>query len=337
MSLIQEPLNRSFAGRRPIQIFSRHGSGGDYFAEMLSVASGTYEAVYALPASLTTPPIADLNSCAMAPVTYRIYCGVQIGTGSSKWNGIVLVSDQSSPGTGYFKYIARTTSHGNSATFDRTGTFWLKNGQGIYKIDGLDSMPRYDDISDPGILDLTEEWSTNAYKVATGATWGADMIDYDADLEGSGSATYLVSLAGFTARLIRTDTYAKFTLDTVAAPGSVLPSNANPQFGSAWNYQGQIFFAENSGQGVYEVTITQTSFSAGDAILRRIGSAAPTSLNDGTNCMDAAIPCVAGSTRATPSARPPAVLAWRSILIHSPPTFTRPLLPIVCSAPINMC
>ena len=110
----------------------------------------------------------------------------------------------------------------------------------------------------------------------------------------AGSATYLVSLAQTTAYLLRTDTLTKTTLTAVAAPGTTLPSG-NKQYGSGWNYQGQIFFAENSGTGVYEVTFTQAGFAASpkEFVMRRIGSSVQTSYNDGTNCVDAALPYVA--------------------------------------------
>ena len=100
--------------------------------------------------------------------------------------------------------------------------------------------------------------------------WGADIINYIADLDGNGAAEYIIALGGVGGQLklrgYNIGTGADFTLDPVASPGQTVPASKN--YGSGWNYQGKIFFSDNSGSGVFKCAIDQVSFGNNQFIIQ---------------------------------------------------------------------
>ena len=80
----------------PIQVFASTGVT-DFNAMTLDLSSGQYQQEFSLARSTTTPPFDDLNSCALSPGTYRLYCAVKIAS-DAVHAYIVRVTDQTSIG-----------------------------------------------------------------------------------------------------------------------------------------------------------------------------------------------------------------------------------------------
>ena len=59
----------------------------------------------------------------------------------------------------------------------------------------------------------------------------------------------------------------------------------NGGFGAAWSHEDRIYFASNSGAGVYEIDIPSIDLNAKTADIRRVANSQATAINDGTTCV----------------------------------------------------
>ena len=68
-----------------------------------------------------------------------------------------------------------------------------------------------------------------------------------------------------------------------------IPGVPDGAFGAAWSHDGRLFFAANSGLGVYEVLVEEIDLDAGTAEVRRVAGSEATDWNDGMNCPDSPV------------------------------------------------
>jgi MYXO-CTERM domain-containing protein len=119
-------------------------------------------------------------------------------------------------------------------------------------------------------------------------TW--DLAAVRVDL-GDGEAPYAMGFTG--SRQLRIYRYdnspGSWLLAATTADGSnsAIPLSG---FGAAWSHDGEVFFAANSGHGVYEVLIPTIDLTAGTVTVRRVANSAKTAKNDGTNCVGIDVP-----------------------------------------------
>merc|ERR1711974_578268 len=57
-------------------------------------------------------------------------------------------------------------------------------------------------------------------------------------------------------------------------------------YGAAWNYKGNLYFANNAGNGVYQINPDDIDVLNGVVFAKRVGNSDPSGNNDGANCMN---------------------------------------------------
>merc|ERR550534_1801409 len=92
-------------------------------------------------------------------------------------------------------------------------------------------------------------------------------------------ATYVVGLTDSSVTMVRvsSDPYKTFKLKATG-------ETTSGSFGAAWNFKNQLYFANNNGQGVYQLDMGSIDLKKGTARMVRAGSAMETSSNDGMGC-----------------------------------------------------
>jgi hypothetical protein len=72
--------------------------------------------------------------------------------------------------------------------------------------------------------------------------------------------------------------------------GTKDPRKCKLGFGAGWNFQDEVFFSRNNGDGVFQINSNSIDIKNKNYRMRVVGRSAKTNQNDGMNCMDAEPP-----------------------------------------------
>eukprot|EP00448_Togula_jolla_P020081 CAMPEP_0170587580 /NCGR_PEP_ID=MMETSP0224-20130122/10359_1 /TAXON_ID=285029 /ORGANISM="Togula jolla, Strain CCCM 725" /LENGTH=1310 /DNA_ID=CAMNT_0010911213 /DNA_START=18 /DNA_END=3950 /DNA_ORIENTATION=+ len=264
---------------QPIQILLVDGG---FELRSLDVLSGNYSLVYALPFSMTTPPYVEINACGISPKNSRIYCAMRMP------NSITYLVTLDATKIAFVGQLPRWFF---SAGFSLKGeSFYLLSGgrkSRLYTVEHPDQMPAYADHLDPRLADLRR-----MPFYTTGFSGSADLIAVEADLEGLGPQEYLLTVTSFLRVVLLRLSGTLQTWDLTPEFSPAVAQDGTMPWGAGWTYKDRIFFALNSGGGVYELLLDTLNLETPSISLSRVGPSAETNNNDGLNCLGVDSPWV---------------------------------------------
>jgi hypothetical protein len=274
---------------------------------------------------MTSDELSTINGCGINPTDSYAYCAARVSSssnGASKIRLIRFSAANANANRAQFEYVAvlpvptdNNPAGGNNAndrlpntaTFSTNGNYWmaypeLNNGEfdsTLWVIPNTHSLPGFANPDDAGLADFS-----SLPGQLTGITSHfADMVVVTADYKSTGS------LEEYGIVIVEVENTDDFRVIFVASPNNqhgyskwersinnLSPYTASDvfalrQFGAAWNFMNQVFFSSNSGEGVYQIMVSEFSPDVDAAITaQRSGPSSQTASNDGLNCLSAAIP-----------------------------------------------
>jgi len=235
------------------------------YLQYLDIKTGTYQLYYEVDKNWTDPPFNSINSCAINPLDNIVYCTMEIdGRGS-----FLVRIDSAKVG-----YVAKVPGWMYAGVFDAGGNYYLFGNSGLSFITKVTGMPAYTSYNHLG----GGQVYNGPHKVEG---MGADMAVFNANLEGKGKKTYLLSVENSMLSVVRPDSSPPESWKLV---GEGLPSMTQT-WGSAWNFRKRIYFAPDSGAGVYELDTKSINLQKGTAKFRKAGKSQTTTWNDGFSCI----------------------------------------------------
>jgi len=236
--------------------------------QALNVKSGEYELVFKIPPSRTKPAFRNINSCAINPQDGILYCSMQINNAGSF---LVRIDSQQ------VGFVCKLPLWQYSGTFDKDGNYYCNGAKSWSVVSGVTKM-----ATQPSLYDLSGSPFTENYVKEN--SMGADMVSFEADL-GEGTATYIMTVEGSSAILIRVDDKS-YKTTTLRASG--LPSGKT--WASGWSYKSSVFFAAEDGSGVYQVDLGSVNLLSKTLTFMKEGKSAALEWNDGFGCPDLVSP-----------------------------------------------
>jgi hypothetical protein len=281
-----------------IQVIRADGVGVD--VKQLDLDSGGYSLIYSIPFNRTAPVFEMLNAVGLHPVDRVAYGLMKFADGTSY---LVRFDDRD------VAFLAKVP-HSPAGTVDDDGSFLWATSDGLYRIEDVESLPGF------GNRGAATDLSAISPMIGVAAdTW--DLAAVQVDL-GDGEAPYAMGFTG--GRQLRIYRYdnspGSWLLAATTADGSnsAIPLSG---FGAAWSHEDEVYFAANSGHGVYEVLIPTIDLTAGTVTVRRVANSAKTAKNDGTNCVGIDPP---PPTTTTTTTGPPTTTTGPPTTTTGPPT-----------------
>jgi hypothetical protein len=231
--------------------------------------------VFTIPYARSNPPFERLNACGINPVDNILYCIIEINSPISSVSYLVRID------ASQVEFVAKMPSWSWTAAFAADGTYYFAYEKKYYKVTGASEMMGY---TDQNATELTDLGSLSSFA----SEWSAaDMVVVSADLDGSGKADYIMTLANNgRLRVIRaTGTPKSWLLQSKPE----LPK-ANQSYGAAWAYQNRVFFSQNSGGGIFEAFVDSIDLLAGTIVFERVGPSVAKGSTDGMNCINIELP-----------------------------------------------
>merc|ERR1740123_1422357 len=268
-------------------------SEGGYNVSELDIASGIYNTIYNIPSNSTSPNFARLNAVAVHPIDSRAY-GVLGVAGESfivRFDAAKIEFIGKLPFVGAKGVVA--------GAFGPTGTFYFKDtawpSSALYWIDDLHTMSGSEDqSSSPSVTPGSFALIDNIH----------DVVAIRGDFDGSGSdADYVMGIVKFGGLVVVKKAAGgaskRWDIELSGNDGAIA-------FGAAWNFQGEVYFSDNGGEGVFLIPTADLdlSMTAPVQLLHR-GLSQATDSNDGMNCMQVETPfaqCDAGDVEMVPGA-----------------------------------
>ena len=264
-----------------IQIVGTKGVG--FEVKELNPASGEYRPIYSIPFN-RTPAFSGMNGAGINKVDSTAYALMSLNPTSPY---LVRFDAQE------VLFVAKMPEFSAAGDVDEDGNFvWPKNTKRTLSvlpdIASLEGFTNPDDAADmSGLSPTLEGVDAPVSDIAT-------MI-YDF---GDGEGSYAMGLLGNDLYVYRYDDPNDYWKIKVMLPeGSTSPAPKG-DFGAAWSHEDRIYFASNSGLGVFEVMIPTIDFENKTAEIRKVANSDATSWNDGMNCtgIPTCIPDIFGST-----------------------------------------
>jgi len=234
------------------------------YIEFLNIEEGKYEMLFEVKKSWTDPPFNCINSCAINPKDDVIHCTMEI---DSRGSFLVRVDDSK------VGYVAKVPGWQYAAIFDSKGNYYMYGNSGVSVITGVADMP-----TKKSYLELS---NSKQYSGPHSAQLGADLAVIETDLEGTGKdEIYLLGLQSNRLHVlcVSTSPYKDWIVQSKG-----LPETATT-WGSAWNFDGGVFFAPDSAEGVFQLLTNTINLEKKVATFVKVGNSQETSWNDGLSC-----------------------------------------------------
>lgn len=265
---------------KPIQIMK---TDTGYSAKMLNISSGSYIEFFTVPFDKVPGNYENIGGCGINPLDSIIYCAMFAG------GSYIVRLDKE---TGDVEFVAKLPwfKPYNSADFSPSGIFfvgtWYSEFLAVKDLNLAKGCPP-SNKNCADLVDLRQRKRARPEKF----THAADAVSVTANLEGTGWQTYLFVMYTkylYVARYDNvTDTFPK------SWKMKVNPSRGDYIYGAGWNFQNQLFYAVNGGQGVYEVpiynwtasTLSQSEDPSFEMNLTKVGESEAAGSNDGMTCI----------------------------------------------------
>mmetsp|Transcript_140611 Transcript_140611/g.262297 ORF Transcript_140611/g.262297 Transcript_140611/m.262297 type:complete len:765 (+) Transcript_140611:37-2331(+) len=243
----------------------------------LDLKTGVYTVLFSIPFTYTTPPFHTLNAVGISPIDNIAYGCLQIFQHPAPFYLVRFDHEK-------IEYVAilQGPSDPIAGTFDSEGSFFYVANPILKRVASPHLLKGYSSEFAP---QLTDESHQHFISLA-GAKYFADIVAVVGDLAGDGEKNeYVLGVNNerqFAIIEYRAQSNRKWLLPTNDVLG-----DDKENFGAAWNYNGRVFWASNSGKGVFEAEIRHLNLKEhGMVNLTRVGNAAKISDNDGMNCLN---------------------------------------------------
>lgn len=252
----------------------KNDDGEDYYVARLGIADGEYTLMFKLPKDQIE--YERVNSCGISPNDSMMYCLFDLS--GRYW---LARFDSSIDGDNAgIEYVAESPTWAAAGGFTMAGDYYLSSKTKML------TMPQPDVLAGKSTPDDTLPKLTKIPGKAT-TDMGCDINAVEMDLDGTGEKDWIVSIHG--GKVVAVSEDGKNCAMT--SSGDTLPTKS---FGAAWSYQGQLYYACNDGNGVFQVKLSDgaCSDSVADPQVNvvKVGVSEPTDKNDGMNCMKATPP-----------------------------------------------
>jgi len=241
--------------------------GGDYDVKQLDIPTGKYNLVYVIPATRTNPAYTALNGVAINPIDGIAYGMMNLGNK----NKIYLVRFDKDA----VEFVAMLSGWSVVGTVSFKGHFYYIYKNDLYVVRDIHTLQGF------------SSQNGNLPKLVTKLGDGPgpavqDLVAWTGDLEGNGvEEEWVFALASSKKLLVIKDRggSAQFwRLDTIGNEETI-------GFGAGWNFKGKVYFAGNSGDGVYYVPTEVMTIQDSAVLVKKVGESEATRTNDGMNCM----------------------------------------------------
>jgi len=241
----------------PLQVINKDGKSK---IMALDIPTGKYKDVFEVKKEWTKPKFKKINACGINPVDSILYCIMKV-----KRNSFVVRID-----TTKVAFVAKV-QWAIAASFDSSGNFYMSGDHGLMLI------PKVADL-DGAACPYCKVPDRSKMSPIVKGRMGADLTVIEANLEGKGKQTYAIGVGKKKLQIARVSggETKKWSL---AHKG--LPTTG---WGAAWNFRSELFFASNSGQGVFQLDLGNINLAKKIVKFVKAGKSMATDSNDGLGC-----------------------------------------------------
>jgi len=241
----------------PLQAVNKDGKS---YILALDIPTGEYKEIFEIKKDWTKPKFNFINACSINPVDSIIYCIMKV----QRSNLVVRIDTEK------VAFVAQV-QWAWAAAFDSAGTFYYGNNGGLCAIANIaslegkgspySSVPKYHEAVVKGFP-------------------GNDVAVIDADLEGSGKKTYAIGALNEEVVIasVSDGESKRWILSTKGLPID------EKGFGAAWNFKSELYYASNSGKGVYQLDVGSINLAKEEVSFVKAGKSMETNSNDGLGC-----------------------------------------------------
>jgi len=236
------------------------------YIEFLNIEEGKYELLFEVQKSWTDPPFNCINSCAINPKDNIIHCTMEI---DNRGSFLVRIDDTK------VGYVAKVPGWQYAAIFDSKGNYYMYGNSGVSVVDNVVNFP-----TKKSYFELGHE--SEYYRGPHSTKMGADLAVLETNLHSGVEETYLLAVESGHLHVLAVSTtpYQQWKLW-----GKGLPESESAiTWGSAWNFDGGVFFAPDSAEGVFQLLTHTIDLQAKVATFVKVGGSQETNWNDGFSC-----------------------------------------------------
>mmetsp|Transcript_100544 Transcript_100544/g.174577 ORF Transcript_100544/g.174577 Transcript_100544/m.174577 type:complete len:640 (+) Transcript_100544:114-2033(+) len=284
--------------QRPTQIIKQ--LNGDYVIGELNHEDGKYETKVIVAKNLTSPWIKVLNAVAVNPKDGQAYGCLRI----KQW------PEETTPSEFFvvrfnayqIEFLAKVLPEGRkgdgiAGSFGPGGTFYFVAKPLLYGLQDVENMKGYLQYNDTAIPEVKAEVAFNMTDTS-GYNEIADIVVVEKEFDGKGKANFVLGVNNAQDLVVVkiSKEAVKFSAGWNLKVNKVTEKGQGMNWGAAWVYDNEAYFAQNDGAGVY--TIDQSKIELGtpgqqkdkEIELVKVGKSVETHDNDGLNCQDASNP-----------------------------------------------
>jgi len=237
-----QPIDCAGRNGQPIQVYE---TDAGYTAAQMNHMTADYTTLFALPFNLTTPAFKWFNAAGINPTD-----GIGYGILKMRGGDYIIRFDTSS-----VEYIAKF-AFAPAGTFDDEGTLIVYRRNLVYEFPDIASATGYANRGDAPIwtrLSYNKIQLPEAYQMK-------DLVFIEGDFESKGSTSrYVVGQADDTI-IVNLETGTHLVLASYY-DGTTRVTVSDGLWGAGWRYNGEIYFANNEGNGVFRVDIVDSGTS----------------------------------------------------------------------------
>lgn len=239
------------------------GKGDKTSIQRLNITTGKYEQVFEIPKSRTKPEFYSINSCAINPEDDILYCSMQMDVGS------FLVAIDANE----VAFVTGLPGWQFSGIFDKKGNYYCNGEKSWSVVSGVTGMPKKSSLYQLRGTKFEEHFVEEK-------SLGADMAEFDQDLEGTGSPqAWIMTMNKKDITLIRVDPkpYKTYKLTAEGIPDG-------KSWASVWSFKASVFFGAEDGSGVWQLDLPSLAIETKSASFKKAGDSAKLEWNDGFGC-----------------------------------------------------
>lgn len=286
------------ADQKPSQLIKQ--LNGDYVIGELKYGGtvGKYETKVTIPKNLTSPWIKVLNGAAVNPKDGQAYGCLRVHA----------FPEKDGPPPAFYvvrfnkyqiEFIAKVMpdegrkGDGVAGSFGKGGTFYFVARPLLYGMQDIASMKGYEDYTDKKLPKIEVSAAFNMSSTI-GFREVADLVVVEKDFDGKGKANYVLATNNAQDLLVVkiSKEAVKFSKGWNLKAKKVTSEGQGMNWGAAWNYEDEVYFAQNDGAGVFKIDQSQIDLDkpGKEVDLIKVGKSVETHDNDGLNCQDAKDP-----------------------------------------------
>lgn len=283
------------ANSLPVQVLTSPSTGQFYNISSLNVTTGQYNALYQIPLQRTVPLMSKhMNSIAINPIDGIPYATIKV----RKVNYIVRFDAdnfefvaQVAPLYEFSKVTQKKMNVIFLGAFGESGAYFLGGRSenvdtDVIAIKDIHKMQGYTTQDAEKLPVLTIDSHGVSYSRLPGK--GGDFVVITGDFDKSGDTTEWLFMMDndFSLSIAKIMDSDVRNWHTWLLKQDIAGIGHHPHvFGAGWSYQNEVYFARNSGEGVFHVLKESLDLINNKFAVAKRAESIPTNKNDGMNCM----------------------------------------------------